>query len=685
MVNKMFCNNCGNKLPENSKFCGHCGAKVMQEIAEAAPVAEAPVVEAPVVETPVVAAPVAEAPVAEAPVVEAPVVETPVAEAPVVEAPVAEAPVEEAPVAEAPESDFAQFEEAAQPKKKKSKKKLLAWLIPVTSLVVAAAVFVVLIFGPLQGWWLKNFGSAKDYRNYVQGNSKEMITGVLSDTYGSALSLLSGEATVEGGADVTMKLNLGEKTLDMVEQLTEAELGEKLDLSWMSSVGMTMSSNVKGSLQQVGATLNLGEAELAVIDCIMNMEEGKLFFAILNLSDKYIEMDLNAIMDMAQGFESYGPYNTKAVASKDYLSPLPSGSAMTSQSMLMEILQDPDLIAALPTAEELDKLLIKYADIILDSFDNVKKSTKNVSVGDVKQKLTVLETTIGPDDVLSAAEAVLEAASKDKQIKDIITDIVGYIEDKMGMGGMIDADDIYDMFQMGLEEALDALGDIDPDDMLEEMGMEDMELVLTDYVDSNHQVVGQKIVVADQEVLRYIEVQKGNNIAYELNAADMVVISGEGTRKKNVTNAVYTISVQDMEIMNIELVDFSSKDNKLNGKIRFAPSDEIMEPFMDGFQLPAEIAGVIGVLEPKLELGFVTTDKTTSMEMNVLTGNDLLVGVSFSTTMKDATAIKLPKNTVDITDEDAMEDFANSINVDKFIEDLEDAGIPISRFMNGVQ
>ena len=369
MVNKMFCNNCGNQLSDNSKFCDKCGAQVAQEVVQ--PVAQpAP---APVAETPV-AAPVA-----------APVAETPIA------APVAETPVAEAPVATATEFAQPQFEAPAKPPKKKmSKKKLLAWLIPTSALVVAAAVFLVLIMGPLQGWWLKNFGSAKDYRDYVQDNTKKMATGVLSETYGIALSMLSGEYP-EGASEVSMKLNFGSTALDMMEDFSQQALGEKLDLDWMTSIGMTMSSNAKDGLQQMGASLNIGEAELAAIDCIMNMAEGKLYLAILSLSNQYLELDMQSVMDMYEDlmgrYTGGSEYYNSAYASKDSVA-LPSMNS--SYASVLEMLEDPELLAILPTEEELDKLLNKYVDVILDSFDDVKKSTKTMSVGDVKQKLTVL-------------------------------------------------------------------------------------------------------------------------------------------------------------------------------------------------------------------------------------------------------------------------------------------------------
>lgn len=103
----MFCNKCGNPIPDGSAFCPACGNKI-----EAAPVAP-------------VAAPVA----APAPVVEAPVA-APAAPAPVVESPVAPVqPVYAAPVAPQP-----------APKKKKNPTLLIVIIAIVALLAVAAAL-----------------------------------------------------------------------------------------------------------------------------------------------------------------------------------------------------------------------------------------------------------------------------------------------------------------------------------------------------------------------------------------------------------------------------------------------------------------------------------------------------------------------------------------------------------------
>lgn len=122
----MFCEKCGNQLPEDAKFCANCGAMVEPDDS-AAPATAAPVVEAP-------AAPVAETPVVEAPA--APVAETPVVEQP-----------------------FQPVQQPAQPVA--PKKNIWKILIPIIAGSVALILVLVLVFAVIVPAFNKT--KVKDY------------------------------------------------------------------------------------------------------------------------------------------------------------------------------------------------------------------------------------------------------------------------------------------------------------------------------------------------------------------------------------------------------------------------------------------------------------------------------------------------------------------------------------------
>ena len=618
----MFCSKCGKQLPDNCAFCGQCGT----------PVAKAPV------------QPIAQPPVEEIPVEEVrpeTVAEVPVAEA--VPAPAAEAPVE-APV-------FAQFE-APKPKKK-SKKKLIGWLSAAAAVVVAGAVAIGAFWEPLQGAWVENFGSDQDYMSYVEQNSTQKLTDTLSSGYGSVVEavekLASGSAgstgTVGSGAyEMNMKLTVGDKVITMAEDMLEAEAGEKIELDWLSSIDIAMNTNVKDSLQQIGMALNIGETELAKLDMILNMDKGELFLAIPTLSDKYLKGELE--MDMSAAMPSAG-------------------------SEMLDLLSSEELLKALPTEDELNKLLDKYIGIIFDNLDDVEKSTKTVKISGVSQKLTVLKTTIDGDDVVNVATALMKAAKDDKQIEKIITNLAGFMEDN---DLIEDADDAYDMFVESIEEALEAMEDADLGD--------ELELVLTDYVNDAHEVVGRRIEVNGQQILYYAEVRDGGKVAFELETEGLQIY-GDGTEKNGVVNAEYTLLIAGDELCTLTLVDFKSNAENVSGKIRIAPSSDFMEGFGKGLGVDSATASAIALLDPQLELVLENTKSSSKIEINLLSGSDMLVGIAISGKEATAGKITLPDDK-NVYEQDEAEEWLQDLDVEKLIETLEDiTDLPLSDLMEG--
>ena len=593
----MFCKNCGNQIPENGAFCTQCGTPVAQE-----PV-QAPVEQA------------------------------------------VQPPVMEEPVAPVPQEVFAQpqFEAPAKPAKKLSKKKLLTILAPVAAVAVVVALVIGFFGDSLKGTFTKTFGSDEDYLSYVEKNSTEMATDVLSDTYGSLMELLSGKREANDGYEMNLKLTVGDQVITMLEDLAKSETGEKIDMSWMNSVDLGMQVNAKDSLSQLVMALNLNEKEIAKLDYIMDLEKGDIFLAIPTLSDKYLGISFDDML----GAGAMGD--------------------MDEMAELLEMFSGEELQKALPSEDVLNKLLDKYVGIALDNLTNVKKSTKSVKISGVEQKLTLLETTIGEEDLHRVVTAILKSAKDDKQIKNIINDVAGWM-DKNGMLGAMDADEVYKTFQEGVEMALEELEDV-------EFGS-DAEIVVTSYVNNAHEVVGRRIEVEDQEILYYCEVKKGDKIAFELESEGLEIY-GEGTEKKGVVNATYTVVAGNKEVCELTFVDFKAEDDLINGKLRIAPSSDLMKEL----GLGSMDASALALADPQLELAFASTKSTASFGVNLLSGENLLVGITLSSKEVKAAAITLPKDAYDI---DEAQEWLKDMDPQKLLDKLEEAGLPISEIMGEI-
>ena len=534
---------------------------------------------------------------------------------------------------------FAQPAFEQPPRKKKSP---LVWLIPVIAVVAAAAVAVAMFLGPLQGWVKKSFGSEEDYRDYVQQNSKDAPADTLSDAYGAVLDSFAGETFVGGAADISMKVSVGDKAITLLEDLTQEELGEKLEMDWAKNIELKLSTNAKDDLQQIGAALNINEKEIAVLDCILNMDKGKLFVAVANLSSEYLEVDLN-----------------------EYLPAADSESAA-----LTAMLQDPEFVKALPTENELSDLLDKYITIVMDDLDEVEKTTETVKVGQLQQKLTVLKTTITPEDLTDAAEDVLEALYQDQQVERIIRRAVGYLQTQEAFADAVDADEAYNSFKEGIQDALEELKNDASDSAAAESTA-----VLTEYVNSDHEIVGYAFSAEGEELVRVLEIKSGDKLAFQLEVADTLAIFGEGTQKKGVINAVYTVTTsaltnEELQVLTVSLVDFKAEEDAVNGKIRIAPTSDLLQTM----GLSGAASSAIDLAKLQLELGFTSGKNTASVAVNVLSGEELLVGVTFAATEKNAAAITEPATA---TPADQAEAWLEGLDVEKLLQALKDAGLPV--------
>lgn len=593
----MFCRNCGMPIPEDSKVCATCGAQV--ETGDSAPV------ETPVAETQVLTS-------EGQPVFAQPYFETP---------------------------------DVVPPKKKR--KKPLLWLIPVVAVVVAIAVLAAVVLGPLQGWWLKSFGSEMDYREYVHENSTP-ATNVLSEAYGSVLTSLSSTSQLKA-ADLSVKLNIGDKAITLLEDLVKDELGQKLEMDWAKSIELKLSANPTEKLQQIGATLNINSQEIAVLDCILNTDNGKLFATLVNLNAKYLQADISS-----------------------YLPEVDDSSAAT-----MAMLQDPALIKALPSEKELDSLVSKYTALVMDNLDDVSKSTETVEAGALSQELTTLNTTIKYDDILDASEDVLEALLEDQQIESIIRRVANYLQTQKSLDLDVDADKAYKAFQDAIQDTLDEL-----DSAKAEEQDPDTSIVLTEYISKEHKVIGYALTVNGVKEFYCVELQDGNAIAYALDVSNAVSVVGEGTKKNGAITADYTVTVnaladQKMDVLTISLVDFKAEDNALNGKVLLAPTSDMLK----NMGLSSTVSSAINLADPKLELDFASSKDSSSIEINLLSGEDLLVGLALSGTEKAATPITEPTNTCDLED---IEDWLEGVDTNKLMKALKDADLPVEEFLGAL-
>ena len=598
----MFCKNCGMQLADDAKFCGACGA-----VLDAAPVSE----ETTILDQP----PVEDAAYEETVVLDQQPIEDAAYEGTVV---LDQPPVEEARVAEAPvyqptpvapvaaDNGFAQpnFEQPAK------KKKWPLILGIVGGVIAVLAVVVAVFFNSISGFFIKTFGSADQYFKYVEMQEFKQTTKDVAEVYGKFTDVLDTE---ESAGEATVKLNVDDETLDMLSAI----VGEDVDLSFLNKVELTYDTNTKDSIVQDSVALKISDKKIVDLTAVADMNKQDIFVAVLSLSEKYLRLETD---------ESVG-----------------SVSALMTK----------DMADSLPTDAELEDLLNKYLKIAIDNMDDVEKSTDTLEIGDIEQKVTVLEFTLDKKTVMNIAKDILKEAKSDETIKKYLKKIEKVAE----KNGLSDDTDLYSMYKEGISDLLDELNDA-------EFENEDL-LTIIDYVNSSHEIVGRTIEVKDTEILSYATAKDGDDFATEINCQNLVV-KGSGTEKSDVVNGKYTIFVDTQEVLTIKVTDCDTSkvdDGIVSGKFLLTPSSALLE----------EMVGT-GIMDISLEIEVKTTEDTGMLKINAISKEKSLFGFELNSKTKKATTVKLPDSSK-VYSQDQITEWASEFDLSKITSALKDAGV----------
>lgn len=600
----MFCKNCGNQIKEGAAFCANCGTpiKVPQ------PIKEEPKIEAVVEETPVVETPVEENPIVEEPVVE----EVAAAEEPVIAEPTVEAPATQ----EFYTPDF------KKPKKKFTFKKLV---LPAIALVLVLAL-VILNFSNVLGFGIKTFGSGKAYLDFVQKESAKDIATSISDIYTNFLNNFKEEQAATSNISFT----LDEDVSKLLSSEFDFEIGDKLD--WINDLKLVVNANMKDKKNLAELKLNISDKDIISLKAVQDLSKGNMYFAIPELCKDYLKVDL----------EETGSYDYEEFA-KAY-------------DLMFEAKE------ALPDGKQVEKLITKYIGIAFDQIEDVTKESDTLSVGGIDQKCTVLEYKVSAKDLINIAEAVLEEAVEDKDIKKIIEDIEGFLKDS----DTVDFDeDLYKLFEEAVEDMLDELDDVDVDSS--------NKIRVTQYINNKHEIIGTKIKANNETVLFSATAQKGSEFESKFEAGQFEV-KASGTKKKDIINGKYKIMVNGEKICEIAVKDFDEKKFKegyINGNFRFSLSKELID------QLPSEVSSIISILEPTIEIDCATTEDSSKISINLLKDNKkVLFGITFDSTIEKPSKVTVPSKAFDATDDEEVSSYIDSIKTESIIKSLKGTSIP---------
>lgn len=503
-------------------------------------------------------------------------------------------------------------------KKPKPRKNFLKWLIPVIAVAIIAIV-ALLLSDCFAGDMKEKFSTNEEYLEYVE---KKAFEGY-SDSFAGAIDAYNDFANGKNAAQTEISLQVKQ---DILDALTDA-IGLDIDLGWINKTVLKGTTSIGDGL--VGNKIALSVADQTLLDLSLIMDENALYLALPNLGEKYLKVDVNV--------------TTGADSAYEYES-----GKLTINLLESDISLD---------------IIDKYIDIVFDGIEGVEKTTETLVVSDVSQEVTALSLTVDLDMLAKILTDVLGQLKTDKDAEALILSIGEFL---VQQGAADSADELYGKFVAAVDELLAQIE-------TEEYENETV-FTLIAYVDDDHNIVGQKLEVYDDEILYYATATDGNRFATEFTVTDVVTVKGVGTKDGKLQDAEYELTAAGQPILNVEISDYDPEalaSGALYGKFVIKPAAALY----DLVDIDSSVETVIRTLDLGLSVESNGGRESGKLSIGVISGEETLVGIMISTSKVSAETVALPSEEITYEIDEAVQ-WIKSMDFEKLVTAMKNAGLP---------
>ena len=459
--------------------------------------------------------------------------------------------------------------------------------------------------------------------------------------YAESLSQMNTEE-VKGNAKIKISLDDGGKAI----------LGmlSPVDISWLSDASVNANVGLNDELMTEAMDVNVNGTKICTVEYYMDMENSEIYMRIPELSEGYIKMNMDQMTQEAVE-EADQELDSSFTTSMDM------ADAMNSYFSTLE---------NLPEADVLTSVLTRYADIIFDNVaDAENPGTQEAVAGDVSQELTVLEGQVTQSEALPMFQQIIDTAKTDEELKGLI---------ETWTAAMNDPDYTYETFLEAIEDMEKEL-DVDADET-DESGF-----VLRAWVDADGEVVGRQFSAKDdeqdEELFSYLCTTDGEKKGFSLQVGsgdDAFGLEGSGVMNGNLLNGTYTLSTGGTDAVTIDVTDYDTKalaDGIWKGTYTISGVPVQIEdgspydPF-GGMQL---IFTADGADKDNMEWNLAIAASGVNL------GSVSLAGGNGGETLAAVDVASLT-DVYDFSNDDEIEKYTASMNLDALTENLTSAGMP---------
>lgn len=480
-----------------------------------------------------------------------------------------------------------------------------------------------------------------------QETEKAAIAGFTDDFISNYSRYMEEYEVAAAGSYGDLTLTLGEAGRAFLGMLLP------VDLSWFNDVKLSV--NISGDETAAGSIMDVSvnDSKICTIELYTDSESETAYIRIPELSDSYIKQDYSHLTQEAQ----------EALSEETGEDPY---TVVVTPDMIMEMAGNPaKALEILPDPEALGNIVSTYSTMFVEGMTDGESGTETLSVGDVSQECTTLTGTMEGEAAVTTLEEILTTMKEDTDIQGILT---SWEEN------LPDAKDLSSKFQEGIDSMLESL--------TEDGESDGSSLVSKLWTDADGKIVGRQISIEDA--------QGSQNAALTFQApsadgayglfADMTAdgessfsLSGSGTASEGMINGTYTVSVDSVPAMTIDVTDYDTKAMKegdLNGTytLTFLPgpdADETSASLIDSFAFAFTFAS-------EGTAGSVTAD--------VLSEGSSLISLGFAA--DEGEGVEIPDLTAlegtiyDASSEDDLNTYVEEFNLDTILTNLADAGMP---------
>lgn len=459
--------------------------------------------------------------------------------------------------------------------------------------------------------------------------------------YAKSLSEMDTEE-VKGNAEIKVSLEDGGKAI----------LGmlSPVDISWLADASISGNVSMSDKSMTEFMDVNVNGTKICTIEYYFDTENSEIYMRIPELSEGYIKMNMEQMTQEAVE-EADQELDSSFTTSVDL------ADSMNSYFSTLENLPEADLVTS---------ILTRYTDIIFDNVaDAENPGAQEAVAGDVSQELSVLEGHVTQAEALPMFQQILDTAKSDEELKGLI---------ETWTEAMNDPDYTYETF-------LEAIEDMEKDLDTEADETDESGFILRAWVDSDGEVVGRQFLLNDdeqeEELFGYLCTADGDKRGFSMQLGsgdDKVAIEGSGELKGDLLSGTYTISSGEADAAVIDVTDYDTKavqDGIWKGTytISGAPVEDedgnSYDPF-GGMQL---IFTADGADEDSIDWNLAIAAGGATLGSVSLTGGN--GGEALA-----AVDVASLTDVYDFSNDDEIEAYTASMNMDAITENLTSAGMP---------